>query len=122
MGCFAFWPTPYLDENEAPSIRDFSREDGTMVTVDGVNDVFFVTAEDPDLDVEAGDAVEFFWQAGPVPVDAREEREIENGENIIFYSRIDIPYDPDLDGEMLSVTVYDAEGADDRMSWPLEVL
>ncbi len=122
MGCFAFWPTPYLEENEAPSIRDVSREDGTTVTIDGANDVFFVTAEDPDLDVESGDAVEFVWQAGPYLVDPREEREFDNGDNIVFYSTIEIPYDPELDGEMLSVTVYDAEGADDRMSWPLEVL
>ena len=122
MGCFALWPTPYLDENEAPVILQRSREEGTTHTVDGVNDLFFVVAEDPDLDVEAGDSLQFIWQAGPYLVDPREEREETEGEAIYFYSLIEIPYDPELDGELLSVSVYDAEGAEARSSWPLEVL
>ncbi|MBM4365740.1 MAG: hypothetical protein FJ102_05955 [Deltaproteobacteria bacterium] len=122
MGCFAFWPTPYLDENEAPELERASWDDGEPVTVDGVNDIFFAVAFDPDLDAEAGDSVEFLWQAGPYLVDPREEREEETGDQIYFYSFVELPYDPELNGEMLSVTVYDVEGADDRMSWPLEVL
>lgn len=120
MGCFAFWPTPYLEENEAPSFFKWSRDDGALVSVDGVNDTFFVIALDPDLGDE--ETLQFIWQAGPYLVDPREESADADGDTILFYSLIDIPYDPDLDGEVLSCTVIDEGGADDRMSWPLEVL
>ena len=120
MACFAFWPTPYLDENEAPLFFKWSRDDGAVVSVDGVNDTFFVMASDDDLGED--EILQFTWQAGPYLVDPREEWVDDDGDTRYFFSNIEIPHDAELDGEVLSCTVVDEAGADDRMSWPLEVL
>ena len=122
MACFDFEPIRYLDENLSPDFEHLAFEDGTQLTVDDANVRVFAIAYDEDY--VSGDTLDFLWYAGPqfisgdpmqVPGDTSDER-------VLFASQIVVPYDLDLNGQELSCTVIDPEGAKVEASWPLVVL
>lgn len=83
-----------------------------ILTFDGPVERLTVIARDPD-----GDALQFIWSLPPLAV-GDENTTIVDG---TYISRLDLAYDDALDGELVILTILDAQEARDLV-WQVEGL
>lgn len=119
MACFVTWEIPLVEENKAPAILSGGFDDGELVTIDD-DQTFWIVAQDPD----SQEPLLFLWKAGNEPLFGEPSQVGEGGdpEGPTWMSQVEVPYDPELDGDTVECQVYDGGGAKVELVWPLEVL
>lgn len=109
-GCFYVGPMPDWEDNLPPRVLASNPADGEPIVLGPTGRQVMVVVNDPDPD----DTVTLTWwysldgyigDAVPFP----------DG------SAVDVPWDPELDGQELRCLMYDDAGHDVNLAWPLEV-
>jgi hypothetical protein len=113
-GCFYFGPLPQLEENEPPVILRTSHIADTPITWKDTSVNVWVQASDPE-----GNGLSFFFELNNLPLGTATQISTDPEGWMVV-----LPYDPSLNGQILTCTVYDHENipAWTSISWPLEVL
>ncbi|NOY28105.1 MAG: hypothetical protein GXP62_19745 [Oligoflexia bacterium] len=113
-GCPFFLPFIEVEQNVPPSIDYSSPGEGDTLEIKTEQYTAFVVAQDPD-DTD----LSFFWTIDGYGTQG-DAVAIRSGTQI--GSQLTISRDQNYDQHILTVIVYDPQGASDQRSWPIEVL
>jgi hypothetical protein len=115
QGCFFWLPLEEEPPNEPPVIEYSSPEADEVFRIDTQQGgVAWVSVYDPD----EGDVMDYLWSINGLGPQGSAQTFVSGNYQ---GSSIQLPQDPDLNGRVLTCTVYDLSGATDRRNWSIEV-
>ena len=109
-GCFYLGPMPDWEDNLPPRVLASNPADGEPIVLGPSGRQVMVVVTDPDPD----DAVTITWWYSL-------DGYIGDAQPFPDGSAVNLPGDPELDGQELRCLLYDEAGHDVNLAWPLEV-
>jgi hypothetical protein len=115
QGCFFWLPFEEVQPNEPPIIEYSSPDEGDIFRIDtSQGGVAWISVYDPDED----DVMDYLWSINGLGPQGSAQTFVSGN---FQGSSIQLPQTANMDGRVLTATVYDAAGASDRRHWTIEV-